>query len=294
MGWRSGERDMSVQWFPGHMARARRKIREILKWIDIVFELVDARAPRSTRNPESDALFGEKLRVVILNKEDLADPAVTKAWLEALRGDGTEAVALSADRRGVAGKLSAVAERLLAAKREAWRRRGIRSRPVRALVAGIPNVGKSTLINALAGRSAAATGDRPGITRGQQWIRVGLDLELLDTPGLLWPKIDDPRVALRLAATGAVKDELFEAEEAALFLLDVLKRHYPDRLRRRYGADVLVEGSGPELLEAIGRKRGCLAEGGRIRTDRAAAVLLHDFRTGKLGGISLERPSDEG
>ncbi|GAB2701908.1 ribosome biogenesis GTPase YlqF [Paenibacillus thermoaerophilus] len=312
---------MHIQWFPGHMTRAKRQIEDKLKLIDLAIELVDARLPLSSRNPMVDSLLRGKPRMVLLNKEDLADPAVTSEWVKHFRAKGLEAMPIRASGGAQAKAIEAKAKELLADKREAMIRRGIQPRPIRALIVGIPNVGKSTLINTLAGRAVAATGDKPGVTKGQQWIKTSIDMELLDTPGILWPKFDDQRVGFRLAVTGAIKDEIIAAEEVAFFALQYLARYYGDRLKERYGADLDVpeapaepekaagdepegrpEGSVTsiadpelharfvELMEAIGRRRGCLEGGGQVSYAKTGMALLRDIRTGKLGRISWERP----
>ncbi len=280
---------MVIQWFPGHMAKARRQVEEKLHQVDLVMELLDARLPLSSRNPLIDELVGRRPRIVLLTKSDLADPAVNQKWLRYFQDQETPALLIDAQTgTGVNGILP-LARELLQTKMVAQRKKGIRSSRMRGMILGIPNVGKSSLINRLAKRSATKTGDRPGITRAEQWIRVGT-LELLDTPGILWPKFDDPIVGLRLAASGAIKEELLPTEEVALYLLDHLLSHYPQGFVDRYGP--FPKGEGLLLLEQVGRKRGCMQRGGTVDLERAAEALLRDFRTGKLGRISLERPED--
>ena len=286
---------MTIQWFPGHMTRAKRQIEEKLKLIDIVFELLDARIPASSRNPMIDEIIGAKPRLVLLNKADLADEAATAAWSGHFRALGLETLAIDANGgRGI----SDIAPRIRHLLREQTERqisKGLRPRAPRALIVGIPNVGKSTLINRLAGRSAAATGDRPGVTKGQQWIRIGGSLELLDTPGILWPKFDDPAVGYRLAATGAIRDEILPVEDVACFILRHLASSYRGALEERYGLSDLPQElpdipAAAEVLEQIGRRRGCLAGGGQVDYAKAAGVLLRDLRSGKLGRLTLEMP----
>ncbi len=289
---------MTIQWFPGHMTRAKRQIEEKLKLIDVVFELIDARIPQASRNPMIDEIIGAKPRLVLLNKADLADPGRTEEWVRHFRSLGHEALAI--DSSGGAGvkDIPVKARELMRAKIERQIARGMKPRPIRALIVGIPNVGKSTLINRLAGRNAAVTGDRPGVTKGQQWIRTGAELELLDTPGILWPKFEDPRAGSLLAATGAIKEEVLHVDEVACFVLQTLTEEYHDVLKRRYDLGELPPvlpdmQAAAEVLEAIGRRRGCLAGGGHVDYEKAAGVVLRDLRSGKLGRLTLESAADE-
>lgn len=280
------------------MTRAKRQIEEKLKLIDVVFELLDARVPESSRNPMIDEIVGSKPRLVLLNKADLADAEANKAWNDHFRSMGLEVLAIDANTGTGVKEIPARIKVLLKEKIERQIAKGMRPRPARALIVGIPNVGKSTLINRLAGRNAAVTGDRPGVTKGQQWIRTGGDLELLDTPGILWPKFEDPGVGFRLAATGAIKEEVLPIEEVACFLLQWLAASYRDALKERYGLADLPEelpdmAAASEVLEEIGRRRGCLGGGGRIDYEKASGVLLRDLRSGKLGRITLEAPGNE-
>jgi len=286
---------MTIQWFPGHMAKARRQIEEKLKLIDIVIELLDARIPLSSRNPMIDDIVGHKRRLVVLNKVDLADPGTTEEWIHYFDASGLSAIPIdSSSGRNVPMILSR-SKQILLDKIEAQIRKRLTPRPIRALIVGIPNVGKSTLINRLAGRNAAKTGDRPGVTKGQQWIKVGKEMELLDTPGILWPKFDDPLVGLRLAATGAIKEEILNVEDVAFYTLKELIAHYGDAVKQRYG----LEYAQPDLdnpqeivgiMETIGRKRGCLQGGGTVDLEKTSLVILRDLRSGKFGRVSLERP----
>lgn len=283
---------MAIQWFPGHMAKARRQVEEKLKLVDIVFELLDARLPMSSRNPMMDEIVKDKARIILLTKCDLADERANQAWISHFQTQGAVVLPVDAQTGHGVKKILPVCEKLLAplfAKRE---KKGIRSRKFRALVLGIPNVGKSSLINRLAGRSAAVTGDRPGVTKAQQWIRVGKNMELLDTPGILWPKFDDPATGLRLAASGAIKEEILPADEVALYILGYLKERYPQALEKRYKFDGIEELDGEALMEAIGKKRGCLLRGGYIDYDKTADLIIHELRDGLLGRISLEFPED--
>lgn len=288
---------MSIQWFPGHMTRARRQIEGKLNLIDVVIELLDARIPLASRNPMIRSIVKRKPRLVLLNKADLADPDVTEAWVRHFReAERTEALAIQLAGGGnPAKRIIPACKRLLADRIAAQIRKGMKPRPFRALIVGIPNVGKSTLINRLAGRSAAATGDRPGVTKGQMWIRVQNDMELLDTPGILWPKFDDPETGYKLAMTGAIREEILNLEDVAHYALALMIRHYPERLRERFGLDRLPDDPQDPvalaaMLEEIGRLRGCLASGGRIDMTRAAGVLLRELRSGKTGRLSFDRP----
>jgi len=286
---------MTIQWFPGHMTRAKRQIEEKLKLIDVVFELLDARVPESSRNPMIDEIVGSKPRLLLLNKADLADAEATVRWSEHFRALGREVLAIDANTGSGVRDIPGRVKVLLKEKIERQISKGMRPRPARALIVGIPNVGKSTLINRLAGRNAAVTGDRPGVTKGQQWIRTGGDLELLDTPGILWPKFEDPEVGFRLAATGAIKEEILPIEEVACFTLRWLTKTYREALAERYGLTELPEdlpdlAAAAEVLEEIGRRRGCVGSGGRIDYEKASGVLLRDLRSGKLGRITLEAP----
>lgn len=285
---------MQYQWYPGHMTKAKRMMQENIKLVDLIIELVDARIPYSSRNPDIDELGRNKARLILLNKADLADEAANAAWTKALEATG--AVVVKANSRSGAG-LKAVQGAVAEAckeKIERDRRRGIKNRPVRAMVAGIPNVGKSTFINKVAKRKTARAEDRPGVTRSKQWVPVDATLELLDTPGILWPKFDDTEVGKRLAFTGAIKDDVLDIEELACYLMDYLAAHYADVLRERYRIDVEEGDSGYELLEKAGRKRGFLMRGAQVDTERMARILLDEFRGGKLGRFTLETVEDCG
>ncbi|MDG0871174.1 ribosome biogenesis GTPase YlqF [Paenibacillus thiaminolyticus] len=286
---------MTIQWFPGHMTRARRQIQEKLKLIDVAIELLDARLPMSSRNPMIGDILQHKPRLILLNKADLADPEMNARWLQAFRGEGHAALAIDASTGTNVAQIPGEARKLLEEKIQRQLAKGMKPRPVRALIVGIPNVGKSTLINKLAGRSVAATGDRPGVTKGQQWIKVGSEMELLDTPGILWPKFEDQEVGYRLAATGAIKDEILNVEDIAFYAIKQLADQYRDRLNERYGLEIPPQGGLEqdeivEMMEAIGRKRGCLMAGGRVNLEKASSLILRDLRGGKLGRITLEEP----
>lgn len=288
---------MTIQWFPGHMTKARRQIEEKLKLIDVAIELLDARLPLSSRNPMIDAILQGKPRLVLLNKSDLADPAVTAAWVRFFKAEkGLDALPVDAASGTKVGQIVPRCKELLAHKIEAQLRKGMNPRAIRALIIGIPNVGKSTLINRLAGRKAAAVGDRPGVTKGQQWIKMQGAMELLDTPGILWPKFEDRQVGLRLAATGAIREEILPVDEVALFAIRYVASHYPDALKERFGlkevpANVSDSETAVRLMEDIGKRRGCL-RGGSIDYDKTATMFLYDLRAGKLGRISFEEPDD--
>jgi len=281
--------DSTIQWYPGHMAKAKKLIREHLALVDVTLEIVDARIPQASRNPDFEAIIAKKPRVVVLNKKDLADDAVTRAWLAYYRTQGLGAVAVNAAAKQSIKELAQAAKTAAEPLMLALEAKGRRRRPVRAMVIGIPNVGKSTVINALADKAFAKTGDKPGITRGTQWIRALEGLDLLDTPGLLWPKFEDQAAGFRLAATGAISDAVFPLQEVALELLRYLAQTRPAVLEERY--KVPAQGDDAyAYLEMIGRKRGHLAPGNVVRVEQTALVVLQEFRAGLLGRISLEKP----
>lgn len=284
---------MNIQWYPGHMTKARRMMQENIKLIDLVIELVDARAPMSSRNPDIDALAKGKARLILLNKSDLASERWNDAWAAAFKAQGFFVVKLDSRARGGMKEVQAVIQEACKEKTERDRRRGIINRPVRAMVVGIPNVGKSTFINSFAGRACAKTGNRPGVTKGAQWIRLNKQVELLDTPGILWPKFDDQQVGLRLAMLGSVNDEILNLEELACELGEFLEKNFPKAMEERYHI-VPEEGRRKEeILALVAKERGCLAKGGEADTARAAGLLLDDFRSGRLGRITLEFPEPE-
>ena len=284
---------MQVQWFPGHMAKTKRMIQEQLKLVDVVIELGDARMPISSRNPLLDQLVGDKKpRIIILNKEDLADPQRTAYWINQFnQQSGYRAFAFNATigKKQLISRLKEALLELTKEKRERMAQKGVRKQTIRCMIVGIPNVGKSTFINILVGKKAAQTGDKPGVTRGTQWIRLDEDLELLDTPGILWPKFEDEEVGLRLAVTGAINDDVFDHDEAALKLLTFLQKRYPRQLQERF--KLTEEDLAQEplyILEQIGRNRGCLLKGGRIDYGKVSKGILIDFRQAKIGRITLE------
>ena len=281
---------MNLQWYPGHMAKAKRMIAEQLNLIDVVIELLDARLPVSSENPDVDSLIAGKPKLVVLNKADLADETVNKKWMAFYQKQGTTTLLLDSIHKKN-GKL--VVDRLreiLKDKIEKQKEKGMVNRSIKVLVLGIPNVGKSSFINMLSGRAGTITGDRPGVTKGKQWIRLNNGIELLDTPGILWPKFDNEKTGLRLAFAGSIKDEIMDVEELAVKLLEFLNTAYPALLKARYRLEETDILSGFELLELIGQKRGFIVSGGEIDTFRAANIVLDEFRSAKIGRISLESP----
>lgn len=289
----------SVQWFPGHMAKTRRIMQSNLKLVDAVVEITDARIPYSSRNPEMDRLVGAKPRLLLLNKADSADETITSQWVDYYKRKGIIAVPTDCRSGKNINKFKTALKELMAEQVAVWEQKGMHGRPIRMMIVGIPNVGKSSFINRLAGSKRAKVEDRPGVTRGKQWVTLDDSTELLDMPGVLWPKFEDKTVGEHLAFTGAVKDDILDAEYLACRLLELLCADYPDALTARYGISLeeLPENDefagcamGFELLERVGRKRGFLVSGGEINTERAAAAVLDEFRAGKLGRISLERP----
>ena len=283
--------NMNIQWYPGHMTKTRRQMEADLKLVDAVCEIVDARIPISSRNPDIDSICGNKPRLVILNRLDLADPDATNRWANYFRKKGIAAVATDCkSRKGIANFTPAV-QQLLQEKIQRNANKGM-TKALRIMIVGIPNVGKSTLINQISGRKGAKAENRPGVTRGKQWVLVDKDLLLLDTPGILWPKFEDPNVGLMLAYTGAVKEDVIDLEELACRLMELLWSRYPEKVKERYGIDCEPDTPGWQLLEAAGKKRGFLLARGEIHTERMAKVLVDEFRSGKLGRFTLETPED--
>ena len=282
----------TVQWFPGHMAKTRRKIKESLSLVDGVTELRDARIPLASTNPELNELIENKPKIILLNKADLADEATTERWIAYYKSLGTVAIAVDCrSGRGLSAYRGAVNE-VLREKIKSNREKGMAGKALRLMVVGIPNTGKSSFINRMAGNGKAKVEDRAGVTRHNQWYVLGGGIELLDTPGVLWPKFEDPEVGYKLAFTGGIKDQILDIEELSVRLLDILKRDYPDRLTERYKVTDFDGLPGWELLQAIGRKRGMLVSGGEVDTLRAASMLFDELRGGKLGRISFETPED--
>ena len=324
---------MDYQWYPGHMTKARRMMQENIQLIDLLIELTDARAPQAGRNPDIDTLAKGKSRIVVLNKADLADPDETKKWCSFFEEKGFLTARIDSRKGSGVRQLKPLIDKACAEKIERNRRRGIINRPVRAMIAGIPNVGKSTFINSFAGRAAAKTGDKPGVTKGKQWIRLNKNVELLDTPGILWPKFDDQEIGKKLALIGSIRDEITDAQELAVWLIRYLEKEYPDVLENRYQlsqaqdradvfastkdevlvqaqtdeedaltgedpvGDVLIPGMAGEqnidqavkILGQIALRRGCLKAGGEADPEKAAKTLIDDFRSGRLGNITLEK-----
>ncbi|HIV75847.1 MAG TPA: ribosome biogenesis GTPase YlqF [Candidatus Pseudogracilibacillus intestinigallinarum] len=277
-----------IQWFPGHMAKARREIEEKLKLVDVVIELVDARAPLSTQNPMLQEVIHQKEKIIVLMKRDLADAIQTDKWLQHFEAQGTTAIALDVNnKKDIQQFIELVTEKGIEKQRKLIEK-GVQQRAVRALIVGIPNVGKSTLINRLANKKIAKIGDRPGVTKMQQWIKVKQKFELLDTPGILWPKFEDELIGLRVAAIGSIKDEILPLQDVVAFLLQYIYETYPNLLKKRYGLTDVDDMW--EVFELIGKKRGALESGGQVNFDKVADVVLQDFRQAKLGEITLETP----
>lgn len=284
---------MNYQWYPGHMTKARRMMEENIKLIDLMIELVDARIPVSSRNPDIHTLGQNKSRLIVLNKCDLADEKITKEWLAFYESQNVTAVEVNAKQKKGVGQIQSAVQKACQEKIERDRKRGIIGRPVRAMVVGIPNVGKSTLINAIAGRNTAQTGNKPGVTKGKQWIRLNKSIELLDTPGILWPKMEDQITGLHLAMIGSMNDEIFQIEELALDTIKFLKKEYPTLLAARFpSCEGLGEAEALKCLEGIAKDRGCLKKGEELNLEKASNILLDEFRNGKLGRFTLERPND--
>jgi ribosome biogenesis GTPase A len=283
---------MTIQWFPGHMAKARREVTEKLKLVDVILELLDARIPLSSRNPMIDEIIQHKPRVVLLNKADMADSKITSDWVAYFAEKGVKAIPINSHAGEGMHLIVATAKELLQEKFDKMRAKGvIKPRAIRAMIVGIPNVGKSTLINRLAKRNIAKTGNTPGVTKKQQWIKVGNELELLDTPGILWPKFEDQEVGLKLAVTGAIKDTILNLEELAVYALRVLERRYPNRLEERYKLTKIPEDL-VDLYDHIGKLRGCLAGGGQVDYDKVSELVIREMRSEKFGRVSLESPND--
>ena len=278
----------SIQWFPGHMTKARRKIKEVLPLIDAVAEVVDARIPLSSRNPELKDIIGDKPHIILLNKCDMADKAVTEEWIRYYKTQNITAIALDCKTGKGLNAFKDTVKTALADKLEAYRQKGMVGKPLRVMVVGIPNVGKSSFINKIAGNTKAKVENRPGVTRGNQWFTIDKQLELLDTPGVLWPKFEDKTVGEHLAFTGAVKDRVLDTELLAMRLLEILAENYRDLLTKRYG-DIDFDCDSYELLCRIGKKRGMVIRGGETDTERAANMLLEEYRNCRIGFITLER-----
>lgn len=280
---------MHFQWYPGHMTKAKRQMQEDIKLIDLVIELVDARIPLSSRNPDIDELGKNKARLILLNKSDLSDERQNEVWAGYFKNKGFYVVKMDARSKKNMKEIQNVIMEACREKIERDRRRGIKNRPVRAMVVGIPNVGKSTFINTFAGKACAKTGNKPGVTKGKQWIRLNKDVELLDTPGILWPKFDDQSVGLKLAMIGSIKDEILNIDELSLELISYLTTNYPGALEKRY--QISEEKEKPvEILEEIARNRNCIQRGNEVDYGKAAAMVIDEFRSGRIGRITLETP----
>lgn len=281
--------ELNIQWYPGHMTKTRRQIEADLKLVDAVCEIIDARIPIASRNPDIAAICGNKPRLVILNRMDMADPVQTKAWAAYFKSCGLAVVQTDCKSRQGINQFVPAVRNLLREKIQRYAEKG-QSRPLKIMIVGIPNVGKSTFINQVSGRKGAKAENRPGVTRGKQWVTVDNGLLLLDTPGILWPKFEDKQVGLRLAYTGAVKDDILDVEGLACSLMETLWRRYPQNLRERYKIDMPEDAAGYDLLEAAGKKRGFLLARGEIDTERMARVLLEEYRSCKIGRFTLESP----
>ncbi|MEH7251289.1 ribosome biogenesis GTPase YlqF [Neobacillus niacini] len=283
---------MTIQWFPGHMAKARREVTEKLKLIDIIYELVDARIPYSSRNPMIDEIIQHKPRLVLLNKADMADKARTNEWIAYFAKKGIKAIAINSQAGIGMKEIVKASHEVLKEKFDRLRAKGVvNTRAIRAMIVGIPNVGKSTLINRLAKKNIAKTGNTPGVTKAQQWIKVGKELELLDTPGILWPKFEDQEVGKRLAVTGAIKDTLLNMQDLVVFSITFLSEHYPERLKERYKLDSVPENV-VEMFDQIGELRGALGSGGVVNYDKVSELVIRDIRTEQFGALTFERPVD--
>lgn len=280
---------MNYQWYPGHMTKARRMMQEDIKLIDLVIELVDARVPASSRNPDIDELAKNKARLILLNKSDLADRQKNTQWMDYFKKQGFHAVEVNAKSGAGLKSIDAVVKEACKEKIERNLKRGIKNRPVRAMVVGIPNVGKSTFINSYAGKACTKTGNKPGVTKGKQWIRLNRTTELLDTPGILWPKFEDQAVGLKLALIGSIRDEILNVDELAISLIRFLSEEYKEILTERYGIE--EDASPLAMLEDIAKRRGCLLKGNDLDLSKASGILIDDFRSGRLGRITLELPN---
>lgn len=282
--------DFKIQWFPGHMTKAKRMMESQIKLVDVVVEMLDARIPRSSTNPMLQGILGNKPKVIALNKIDMADKAKTDLWLDKLKNSCLPVCKIDcATGKGVKQLISAIQ---LAAKpvTEKWLKKGVRNRPVRVMIVGIPNVGKSTLINRLVGKNKVMAADKPGVTRGQQWVTIAKGLELLDTPGVLWPKFEDPSVGFALAATGAIKEDVFDREQAVELLLDFLINKYPEDLQTKYAVSLENSDDVNSVMTKIANSRGCLKAGGLLDLDKVFQLVLRDFRAGRLGRFTLDEP----
>ncbi len=283
-------KNFQIQWFPGHMTKAKRMMEANLKLVDVVVELLDARIPRSSANPILQQMIGAKPKIVMLNKIDMADPVLTRSWLETLRQQNFTALEVDCQKGKGLKALQAAIQKAGEPVLEKWRKKGVRNRSIRVMIVGIPNVGKSTLINRLIGKNKVAAQNKPGVTRGPQWVMLGKGLELLDTPGVLWPKFDNPETGFCLAVTGAIREEVFDNEIAVEILLERLSAYYSQELSAYYGISLEGNDTAESLVEKIGRSRGWLRQGGVVDGARTIQMVLRDFKSGKMGGFTLERP----
>lgn len=282
-------RVLSINWFPGHMAKTRKEIKENLKFVDVIIEIRDARIVRSSSNPDIDDICKNKPRIILLNKSDLAEDSITRQWINKLSTDLVKVTSVNSINGKGLSNIKPIINSLLKEKHDKLKEKGLTNIITRAMVVGIPNVGKSSFINRMANNNRAKVGDKPGVTRSKQWIKTNIGIELLDTPGVLWPKFEDEEVGLNLAFTGAIKDEIMDIETLAFKLIEKLQKDYPDRLKQRYKLEFLSEDT-LENMNNIGRKRGAVISGGNIDYNRVSVMILDEFRGGKLGPISLERP----
>lgn len=281
---------MDIQWYPGHMTKAKRMMQENIKLIDVIIELVDARIPLSSKNPDIDNIAGNKSRIILLNKVDLADNIITEAWKKWYEEKGFFVHMVNSKTGYGVKNVTAIVKEACKEKIERDRKRGIKNRPVRAMIVGIPNVGKSTFINSFAGKACAKTGNKPGVTKGKQWIKLSKEVELLDTPGILWPKFDDQQVGINLALIGSINDDILNMDELALKLISYMVKYYSDNLKNRY--NIPCEGTDAEILTAIAKARGCLIKGNELDYSKAARIIIDEFKNGQLGQISLEVPNE--
>lgn len=280
---------MNIQWFPGHMARARRVLADNLALVDVVIEIVDARIPYSSRNPEIDKIIANKLRIIACNKRDLADDKLNNYWMNYYNKNGIKVIFIDSKKGENIKLVTAEIKQLMAPKIARELEKGRNIKTIRVMVVGIPNVGKSSFINKVAGKAVAVTGDKPGVTRNKQWLKMNNEIELLDTPGLLWPKFEDKQAALKLAITGAIKDDILDTSELAVKLIELVRKYYPASISNRFGFEVSDDMTGYEILEMCGAKRGCKIPGGEIDIYRISNMILDDYREGKLGRITLDQ-----
>lgn len=282
--------DFKIQWFPGHMTKAKRMMEQQLKLVDVVVEMLDARVPRSSTNPMLNQLLGQKPKIIALNKVDMADPAKTEAWKEFFKNNGLPVCVIDCNTGKGVKQLVAAVQKAAQPVIDKWLKRGVKKRSIRVMIVGIPNVGKSTLINRLVGKNKVLAADKPGVTRGQQWVTIAKGLELLDTPGVLWPKFDDPQIGLNLALTGAIKEDVYDREQAAWLLTEKLIAAYPQLLKDKYDVDFEAGAAVQDVFEKIAVSRGCLKSGGLLDLDKVVQLVLRDFRSGKTGRVTLDEP----